>query len=180
MPEYVNTTTLVLHYSVWPQPVGTVEMTRADYRTAAEIPLQYRKWNGSAVEEMTQPEKDVVDAAAATAAADAATTQAESDVDTSNDPGYQAVRAALKELNQDHNKWQLRIVEIEGALDDIKNTSGGSDNIRAAIPAPSQDVIDLGTAGNRGPATFTRAQNRLASNLLTDWKARITNKEGQI
>lgn len=62
MPDYVDTTTLVLYRSKWPQPANTVELTRAEHDAAAAIPQIYRKWTGSAVEEMTQAEKDVVDA----------------------------------------------------------------------------------------------------------------------
>jgi hypothetical protein len=77
MPDYVDTTTLQLYRSHWPQPANTAGLTRAEYDAASAIPGQYRKWTGSAVVEMTQGEKDTVDAAALSAQRDSTAAQLE-------------------------------------------------------------------------------------------------------
>lgn len=69
MADFVNTTTLAVELSVNDKPAGWVTLTRAEAEAALAIPGAYRKWTGSAVAEMTAPEKAVVDAAAAAARA---------------------------------------------------------------------------------------------------------------
>ena len=71
MADFVNTTTCAVELSVNDKPAGWVTLTRAEADLALAIPQQYRKWTGSAVAEMTAPEKSVVDAARAQAAKDA-------------------------------------------------------------------------------------------------------------
>ena len=84
MPDYVNITSLRLIKSVDPTEVeaGTVEITHAELEAAALIPQHYRKWNGTAVEEMTQAEKDAVDAAEVQAGKDRSKAEIDSDTKT--------------------------------------------------------------------------------------------------
>ena len=84
MPDYVNITSLRLIKSVDPTEVeaGTVEITHAELEAAALIPQHYRKWNGTAVEEMTQAEKDAVDAAEVQARKDRSKAEIDSDTKT--------------------------------------------------------------------------------------------------
>lgn len=96
MPDYVHTTTLDLYRSQWPQPAGTVELTRAEYNAASAIPPQYRKWTGSAVEEMTQAEKDAVDAANVAAEIAAAKASAKAFIESLNDQQTVLLRNALR------------------------------------------------------------------------------------
>jgi hypothetical protein len=84
MPDYVNITSLRLIKSVDPTEVeaGTVEITHAELEAAALIPQHYRKWNGTAVEEMTQAEKDAVDAAEVQARKDQGKAEIDGDTKT--------------------------------------------------------------------------------------------------
>ena len=68
MADFVNTTTCAVELSCNDKPAGWVTLPWADALVALAIPQQYRKWTGSAVAEMTAPEKAVVDAAAKAAA----------------------------------------------------------------------------------------------------------------
>jgi hypothetical protein len=71
MPDYVNTTTLQLHKSMTESDAaGLTMLTRDELNAAHAIASHYRKWTGSAVAEMTQGEKDTVDAAAVQARKD--------------------------------------------------------------------------------------------------------------
>jgi hypothetical protein len=81
--DFVNTTTLAVELSVNDKPAGWVTLTRAEAEAALAIPGQYRKWTGSAVAEMTAPEKAAVDAAAAVARAAAIVTS----FDANSPPG---------------------------------------------------------------------------------------------
>lgn len=74
MADFVNTTTLAVELSCNDKPAGWVTLTRAEAEAALAIPQQYRKWTGTAVAEMTAPEKAAVDAAAAVARAAAIVT----------------------------------------------------------------------------------------------------------
>jgi hypothetical protein len=135
MPDYVDTTTLDLYRSQYPQPANTAELTRAEYNAAAAIEPQYRKWTGSAVEEMTQPEKDAVDAAAAIVTRDAARLIATENVDDTDGGVGHNNRALIEVFNQRDNYLINRILELQAALDAIKASSGPVDNIRNAVPA---------------------------------------------
>jgi hypothetical protein len=84
VPDYVNTTTLSLIKSADPTEAGpgTTEITRAELEAAAIIPQRYRKWSGSQVEEMAQPEKDAVNAAAVQARKDQGKAEIDGDAKT--------------------------------------------------------------------------------------------------
>lgn len=103
MPDYVHTTTLDLYRSQWPQPAGTVELTRAEYNAASAIPPQYRKWSGSAVKEMTQAEKDAVDAALEAARRAALRTEADANLSVNRDDRSLIIRALAKTILDEIN-----------------------------------------------------------------------------
>lgn len=103
MPDYVHPTTLEAYRSVWPQPAGTVEVTREQLTAVQAIPHKYRKWNGSAIVEMTQAEKDTVDAAEAAARTQALRTEAQQALGQTRDDRSLIIRAlglvVLDEVN---------------------------------------------------------------------------------
>ncbi len=97
MADFVDTTTLALYRSAPAAPTGSsVEITRADYNAAAAIAQQYRKWTGSAVAEMTQAEKDAVDAAAAAAEKAAAKAAAKAFIESLSDQQTVLLRNSLR------------------------------------------------------------------------------------
>lgn len=69
MPDFVNTSTLDVVLSVNDATAPWTVLTRTEAEAALAIPQKYRKWTGSAVDEMTAPEKATVDANLAAAAA---------------------------------------------------------------------------------------------------------------
>lgn len=85
--------------------------------------------------EMTQPEKDAVDAAAAAALVTTNRGSALDSVDTTEVPVGWVERATIAVFNQRDNYLVNRITELQGALDAVKASSGPADNIRSAIPA---------------------------------------------
>lgn len=111
MPDYVHTTTLDLYRSQWPQPAGTVELTRAEYNAASAIPHKYRKWTGSAVAEMTQAEKDAVDAALEAARIAALRTDADANLSVNRDDRSLIIRALAKTILD-----EINILRAEHAL----------------------------------------------------------------
>lgn len=90
MADFVNTTTLAVELSVSDASAPWTVLTRAEALAALAIPAQYRKWTGTAVAEMTAPEKAVVDAALAAARSAAIV----SNFDASAPPGV--FRAVIK------------------------------------------------------------------------------------
>lgn len=85
---------------------------------------------GDDVTLMDQAARDAVDAGEASAqlAADRNEAQSRADVDIFD-------RALVSELLFEINKLNTRMTEVHTAFAAIKATSGGSDNIRGAIPA---------------------------------------------
>lgn len=140
MPNYVDTTTLALYGSVseTDQPVGTVELTPAAYDAASLIPQRYRQWNGSAVVEMTQPEKDAVDAALLAAAREALATR----LDTVEDELRAFALTVLDELNLHAERITaiLDAIDAAGNLGDVKTAV-------AVIPdVPQRTIAQLRTS----------------------------------
>lgn len=132
--------------------------------------------NGDAITLMDQAARDAVDAAEITAHNNAESDDADDNAGASNEAMWQSFREVISSLTKTHNKLANRIREVERALNDVKNTSGGSDNIRAAIPLPSAEVISEGPA----PATFTNLQNRTKSNEIADFRQALRDYEGQV
>ena len=129
------------------------------------IPPKYWKLNGTSddIEEMTVGEKTAVDDAEAAAqlAADRAEAVSRKDIDIST-------RELVNVLLQEINKGFTRIHELQDALTAIKNTSGGSDNIRAAIPTPRSQPPSAAA-----PAAFTNLQEKLRSTVLQEYADNI-------
>ena len=120
MPDYVNITSLRLIKSVDPTEVeaGTVEITHAELEAAALIPQHYRKWSGLAVEEMTQAEKDAVDAAEVQARKDQSKAEIDSDTKT------KALAAATYKLVKrvaDGNPMPTAKQFIDAIKDEVQN-----------------------------------------------------------
>lgn len=138
MPDFVNTTTLRLYRSVGEQPAGTVQITRAEYDAANAILLQYRKWTGSAVAEMSQSEKDAVDAAQIEAARDATANR----VDNVDDE----LRASLLVILDEINLHATRITAILDAIDGAANLAGVKTAVGAIPDVPTRTIGQLKTA----------------------------------
>ena len=131
---------------------------------------------GDVVTLMDQAARDAVDAAELTTYKNGESDTADTSVGSSNESVWQGFREIIASQTRTHNKLANRIREIERALNDVKNTSGGSDNIRAAIPLPSAEVIAEGAA----PGTFTNLQNRLKSSEIADFRQTLRDLEGQV
>lgn len=90
------------------------------------------------VTEMTQAEKDVIDASEAAQAVDDARAEATApiadDATSANGLGVRT-RAEIEGRNKRDNYLVNRIIELQAALDAMKATSGNAQNIRDAIPA---------------------------------------------
>ena len=121
----------------------------------AILAIKYWKYNGTdTVIDMSGAEVAAIDAA--DAAADLAEQQAEAVTRASLDIGTRSIfEGWLFEVN----KLNTRMQEIQDSLTAVKNTSGGSDNIRAAIPGPSA------TTGP-APASFLNVNPKLRSQVL--------------
>lgn len=63
MADFINPATLDVALSVHDAAAPWVKVPRAEAEAALAIPAKYRKWDGKAVVEMTQGEKDAADAA---------------------------------------------------------------------------------------------------------------------
>lgn len=68
-------------------------------------------------------------------------------------------RALVEVLLFEINKANTRLQELQDAFTAVKATSGGSDNIRGAIPGP-------GTPSNAAPANFANVNPKLRSEVL--------------
>ncbi len=68
-------------------------------------------------------------------------------------------RALVEVLLFEINKANTRLQELQDAFTAVKATSGGSDNIRGAIPGP-------GTPSNAAPANFANVNPKLRSQVL--------------
>ena len=170
------------------------------------VPQKYWVLEGDTLREATQPEKDAVDAAEATAAEQAAVDAALAELDVDTSLGVQArsevaerrkkdtaISNRVRETQQALEELRQQMLEVRAAFDAIKSTSGGSDNIRAAIPAaatgtpaapatfrddivpaPSVDVLAMPPL----PATFDRLQDQDQATEINQLKQAITDREG--
>lgn len=133
----------------------------AVYDSVNRIPLvPYKYWAlplADPVTEMTQGEKDAVDAAEA--AAVVAAERSEAVMRASLDIG---TRELVESLLFEINKCNTRLQELQDSLTSVKGTVGGSDNIRAAIPDPS-------ATSNAAPSAFTNVNPKLRSQVLQDY-----------
>lgn len=111
MADFVNTATLAVELSVNDKPAGWVALTRAEAEAALAIPGAYRKWTGSAVAEMTAPEKAAADAAALAARR----TATAAELDRVEGVLRATVLLLLDELNSHAAKINAILTAIDGA-----------------------------------------------------------------
>ena len=140
MADFVNTTTLSVELSCNDKPAGWVTLTRADALAALAIPQPYRKWTGSAVAEMTAPEKAVVDAARVQAAKDAAVAQV-------NGPDRPDLLRALALLVLDEfNAHATKMNALLTAIDNAASLGALKTAVATIADHPTRTVAQLKTA----------------------------------
>ena len=121
------------------------------------VPAKYLKIAGDVLSEMTQPEKDVVDAADL-AAQIAASRQAAIDALGLNEPLGHESRAIIEWFAGQRNVHITRMEEIHAAFTAMKDSTGGIANLRGAIPA------SFGSMANKGRDTVvTEIETDLAA-----------------
>jgi hypothetical protein len=108
-----------------------------DVSAVVAVPTKY--WArplSDPVTEMSQSEKDAVDAAEAAAITTAARNGAKEPVAVSGEPDGVRLRGLIELCNKRDNYLVNRIVELQQALDAIKATTGNNvGSVRDAIPA---------------------------------------------
>lgn len=140
MADFVNTTTLAVELSCNDKPAGWVTLTRAEAEAALLIPAQYRKWTGSAVAEMTAPEKAVVDAARVQASKDAALAQV-------NGPDRPDLLRALALLVLDEfNAHATKMNALLTAIDNAASLGALKTAVALIADHPTRTVAQLKTA----------------------------------
>jgi hypothetical protein len=166
MADVIHRTTLEFRRSVnepnFPEPAWK---WNPDMSAVTGVDRRYWKappsWDGVAGPlEMTQPEKDAVDAAEAAALVTANRTLAAADVDDTQQPAGWNIRALIEIFNSRDNYLVNRISELQAALDAMKASSGAADNIRNAIPA-----------------SWLATSTRPRPDAVQDYKDRITTGE---
>ena len=103
-----------------------VVITREQFTLWSTIPQIYRKWTGVAVEEMTQPEKDAVDAARVQAELDGVVQQ----IDQTNDILRALVKLLVSEFNRHADKTNalLDAIDASNSLATLKSAVAGINN----------------------------------------------------
>jgi len=157
VPNYLHRTTK--QYSV---SISTIDLSEPeanyiqdpDVSTVIAFPTKYWLITGDLVSLMDAAAQAVVDAAEVQAALDAdrgeAATRANLDIST---------RALVDVLLFEINKVNTRVQELQDSLSEMKQTTGGTANLRLAIPAPSSTT-------NPGPAAFLNVNPKLRSEVL--------------
>ena len=133
---------------------------------ASGVPSIYWKLTGDVLSEMTAPEKAVVDAAILVAQNLSAANEGITTIDEPEELGA-TTRELIELLTKTHNKLANRLNELYAAMEAMRVSTGGTANLRLAMPLPSAEVISEGPA----PATFTNLQNRSKANEIADFKA---------
>ncbi len=146
MADVLNTSTLEMRASVNESQspytdTPWIVITRDQFNLWSTIPQIYRKWNGVAIEEMTQPEKDAVDAALLQQQLDSITQQ----LDQANDLLRAVVKLLVAEFNRHADKTNalLDAIDASGSLAQLKTAAASIPNhqtrtlaqLRAAIRA---------------------------------------------
>lgn len=94
-------------------------------------------------------------------------------IDNSNNSVALSDRELIVRLTKTHNKLANRIRQTQQVLEAMRTSTGGTANLRAAIPNASQDVL----AEPPLPATMDRLQNRVRSEEIQGFKDDINNGE---
>jgi len=140
MASLVNTTTLAIVRSVntpeYTAPWTVISEANAD--SWSEITQRYRKWVTDHVEEMTQGEKDAVDAAALTARRDAAAAQLQQTEDI--------LRAFMLLVMDEFNAHAEKINSILTAIDNGGTLAQVKTEIAAITDYPTRTEQQLRTA----------------------------------
>lgn len=157
MADWLHRPTKQLVFSTPPtellNPIGEY-IEGPDLSAVVGFASKYWIITGDLVTLMDQASRDAVDVAEA--AASLLVERAEAIDRVSLDIlTRETVEALLFEIN----KVNTRVQELQDALTAVKDTSGGSDNIRAAIPDPS-------VTENPAPAEFTNVNPKLRSEVL--------------
>lgn len=143
MADVINTSTLELRSSVneGASPYNAAPwmvITRDQYNLWGAIPQQYRKWVNDHVEEMSQPEKDAVDAAALQAQLDAVVQQLDQVGDI--------LRAFAKVLVTELNSHATLVNGIKSAIDNGANLAAIKTPIAALSPVQQRTLAQLRSA----------------------------------
>jgi hypothetical protein len=148
----------------------------------AGLEQQYWTPDGlGSVREMTQPEKDAVDSArdAQNILDVHAELTAKVDIPaTSGDPLPVETRAHIQGPNQRINYALNRIEEILATLEDIRTSTGGAENIRAAIPPQHPQQATQNPLVT--PANYSLIQNQQLPEAVQKWKDHVNNGEVDI
>lgn len=160
MPDWIHRIDIDLLFSVaeadLPQPAANY-IEDPDLTAVEGVEQKYWKIEGDDVLEMTQAEKDAVDEALYQEQLKVEQDEAKSRAAVSIE-----IRSTFQVMQLELQKLFTRVQQLQDALNDIKLTTGGSDNIRAAIPNPN---VDSAPAGD----DFLRNQYKLRSGLLQDY-----------
>lgn len=143
MADVVNTSTLELRASVneGVPPYNSAPwlvITRAQYDLWGAIPQQYRKWVVDHIEEMSQPEKDAVDAARLEAVRDEIVQQLDRVEDI--------LRAFMLTVLDEFNAHTGKINGILDAIDNGANLSAIKTAIGAIADQPIRTTAQLRAA----------------------------------
>lgn len=143
MADVVNTETLELRSSVneGAAPYNAspwIVITRAQYDLWSIIANQYRKWVTDHIEEMSQPEKNAVDAALLGSLRDAAIQQLDQIEDV--------IRAFMLVVLDQVNEHSGRIVGILDAIDQGANLTAIKTAIAAIQNIPQRTVAQMRSA----------------------------------
>lgn len=157
MPNFLHRTDDIYLTSTSPQdllePIANY-IQDPDLLAVAGFPIRYWIRTGDTVTLMDQVARDAVDAAIV--ASELNEDRSEAIDRTSLDIlTRELVEALLFEIN----KVNTRMQEIQDSLVAVKNTTGGSANIRDAIPLPSVTT-------NPAPTEFLRVNPKLRSEVL--------------
>jgi hypothetical protein len=143
MADVLNTSTREMRASVneAASPYNAapwIVITRAQFDLWSIIPQRYRKWTGSAVEEMTQPEKDAVDMALLEAQRDAIIQQLDQMEDI--------LRAFAQLVMEQLNNHSTRINGVLDAIDSGANIGAIKTAVAQINNLPTLDFANLRAA----------------------------------
>ncbi len=116
-----------------PEPAGNY-IEEPDLSAVAGTRREYWAITGDIVTPMSQAERDAVDAAELLAANIEIESILSEELDGAGRPENIRIRALIELFNKRDNYLINRIIELQDTLTAIKATSGGTANIRAAIP----------------------------------------------
>ena len=173
MSDFINRTTLQFVVSVNDPdyddpPWLLVSPGSPNAIVIAATPAGYRKIAGDVVSEMTQPEKDTVDAATLAAAITEQTAELKASVVASSPLGVD-VRALIQNSNRRLNFLTNRVVELQNMLVAMLTSSGGTADMRSAGLAQSGVTTQTADA----IANMMNTQTRPLAEAITDYEVDV-------